>query len=421
MNHYRIAILSIGNEVLSGDTLNTNAAWIAARCTSLGALVVEQRTVPDNVATIVAALQQLRSCSDLVITTGGLGPTHDDCTVDALLSLFDDQRVVHEPTRARLEHYAAQRGREFNDRLRSQALVPSTATVLANPIGTAPGLYFERTDGASVMVLPGVPREMELIMEQSGIPLIRSAIERRGCPIIDERVFLTAGIPESDLAERLDPVRQNLPPEVELAFLPSAMVVRLRLRASGSPDQVRSLLNNAAAQIEPLLGRALITDQNERLVEVLQRECIRHGKTLAVAESCTGGMLGAEITSVPGSSAYFVGGVICYADAVKIYFGGVRPETLAQFGAVSRQTVEELSRYVRAAYSTDLGVAISGIAGPGGGSDDKPVGTVWIAVADERGVDAQRYTFGPDRQDNRVRACTAAMLMLLEHLRARND
>ncbi|GIV54637.1 MAG: CinA-like protein [Candidatus Kapaibacterium sp.] len=419
MNLYRITILSIGNEVLSGDTLNTNAAWLAARCVSLGALVVEQRTVPDHVPTIVEALADLRERCDMVITTGGLGPTHDDCTIAALIELFGDHLVLDEPTLAHLEQYAIERGRDPNsERLRSQALVPSTSQVLPNPLGTAPGLYFEPTTGAAVIVLPGVPREMKLIMEQSGFERIAAAMERRECDVVAERVLLTAGVPESELADRIEPIRRQLPSTVELAFLPSALSVRLRLRAVGKRAEVRRILDDAVSLLAPALGSAMLSDRDERLVDVLHRKCIAHGKTLAVAESCTGGMLGAEITSVPGSSSYFLGGLICYADAVKIHFGGVRPETLAQYGAVSQQTVEELARYVRAAYGSDIAVAISGIAGPSGGSDEKPVGTIWIALADERGVDARRFAFGTDRETNRVRACAAAMLMIIERLRA---
>jgi nicotinamide-nucleotide amidase len=419
MNLYRVAILSIGNEVLSGDTLNTNAAWIAARCTASGAQVVEQRTVPDSVDAIVTTLRELRARCELVITTGGLGPTHDDCTVAALLELFGDHLVLDEPTLKRLEAYAAERGRQMTDRLRSQAMIPSTARVLPNPIGSAPGLFIEgRDDAAAIMVLPGVPREMELIMEQSGIPLLTRALVQRGSDILAERVLLTGGIPESVLADRIEPFRQQLPPEVELAFLPSALTVRLRLRAMGPASTVQSLLDDAVALLTPAIGPALLSDRDERLVEVLQREFCQRGKTLTVAESCTGGMLGAEITSVPGSSAYFLGGLICYADSVKIHFGGVQAETLARHGAVSQQTVEELASYIRAVYGSDYAVAISGIAGPGGGSSDKPVGTVWIAVADQHQCHAQRYSFGSDRHQNRVRACAAAMLMLIERLRA---
>lgn len=193
--------------------------------------------------------------------------------------------------------------------------------------------------------------------------------------------------------------------------------MRIRVRARGRPDAVRLLLDQAVEPLRAALGSAIVSENNERLVEVLQRECIARGKTVAVAESCTGGMLGMEITSVPGSSAYFLGGLICYADAVKIHFGGVRPETIARYGAVSQQTVEELAAYIRAAYGSDLAVAISGIAGPGGGTAEKPVGTVWIAVADGYKVVARQFQFGSDRHTVRARSCAAAMLMLLERLR----
>lgn len=418
MKPYRVALVSIGNEVLSGDTLNTNAHWLAQQLAHQGALIVEQRTVSDTVPAIIETIAELRAKTDLVITTGGLGPTHDDATVAALCEYFHDELILHQPTVEYLKQYTAERGRALTNRLLHQAMVPATAQVLPNRVGTAPGLLFERTDGASVMVLPGVPREMEVIMLEGGLAWVRHAITAGNFDVVAESVLVTAGIPESELADRLEPIRVQLPPAVELAFLPSSFVVRVRLRAIAPRQEAEQQLQTAVSLIKPLLDAALITDRNERLVEVLQRECIARNKTLAVAESCTGGMLGAEITSVPGSSEYFLGGLICYADAVKIHFGGVRPETLALYGAVSQQTVEELARYIRAAYSSDLSVAISGIAGPGGGSEDKPVGTVWIAIADEKGLQSQRFFFGNDRQTNRQRACQAAILMLLTRLRS---
>lgn len=418
MHSYRVAIVSIGDEVLNGDTLNTNAQWIATQCTRLGAHVVEQRTIPDSVSAITATLTSLNPSVELIITTGGLGPTHDDLTVAALAEFFGDELVEDISTLEYLHQYAAARGRNMTERLRKQALVPSSARVLPNRVGTAPGLLFARREGASVVVLPGVPREMEAIMTESVIPWLTEQIGTGGYSVVRERVLLTAGVPESELADRIEPIRSQLPAEVDIAFLPGAMTVRLRLRARGTVDSVEKTLDHATALLTPLLGTSLLSDRNERLVEVLQRRCIEQQKTLAVAESCTGGMLGAEITSVPGSSAYFLGGLICYSDAVKIHFGGVRPETLSTYGAVSQQTVEELSRYIRAAYGSDIAVAISGVAGPGGGTVEKPVGTVWIAVADRHGVQARKFLFTTDRQTNRTRACAAAILMVLERLQS---
>jgi|DewCreStandDraft_5_1066085.scaffolds.fasta_scaffold00115_83 nicotinamide-nucleotide amidase len=414
---FRIALVSIGNEVLSGDTLNTNVRWLAEQCTALGAVIAEHRTISDDIAGIVETIAELRQRCELVITTGGLGPTHDDRTVAAMLELFADELVLHQPTLEHIERLVAERGRAMTERLRMQAMVPASATVLPNRVGSAPGLLFDRSDGAAVIVLPGVPREMEHIMLESGLRWIAERIASGGYEIIAEHVFVTAGVPEADLADRLEPLRTQLPPTVELAFLPSASGVRIRVRARGRPDAVRLLLDQAVEPLRAALGSAIVSENNERLVEVLQRECIARGKTVAVAESCTGGMLGMEITSVPGSSAYFLGGLICYADAVKIHFGGVRPETIARYGAVSQQTVEELAAYIRAAYGSDLAVAISGIAGPGGGTAEKPVGTVWIAVADGYKVVARQFQFGSDRHTVRARSCAAAMLMLLERLR----
>lgn len=414
---YRIALVSIGDEVLSGNTLNTNARWLARHCTALGAAISEQRTIGDDVPAIVETVTSLRQRCELVITTGGLGPTHDDRTVAAMCQLFGDELVLDTLTLENLERIATERGRAMTERLRLQAMVPASATVLPNRVGSTPGLLFDRRDGAAVIVLPGVPREMEQIMLDSGLLWISERISAGGFDVIAEHVFLTAGVPEADLADLLEPLRLQLPPRVELAFLPSTSGVRIRVRARGSPDDVRLLLHQAVAPLRTALGKAIVSEQNERLVEVLQRECIASGKTVAVAESCTGGMLGMEITSVPGSSAYFLGGLICYADAVKIHFGGVRPETIARYGAVSQQTVEELVTYIRAAYSSDLAVAISGIAGPSGGTAEKPVGTVWIAVADGDQVVARLFRFTSDRDTVRTRSCAAAMLMLLERLR----
>ncbi|MCX7929170.1 MAG: CinA family nicotinamide mononucleotide deamidase-related protein [Chlorobi bacterium] len=418
MNLFRIAIVTIGDEVLNGDTLNTNAQWLSSQCVRAGSIVVEQRTVADQPTSITAAIRELRQITNLVITTGGLGPTHDDHTVAAVADLFGDQLVLHQPTLEYLERCARERGRTMTERLRRQAMVPRSARVLPNTIGTAPGLLFERSDGAAVMVLPGVPLEMMAIMQTSGLPAIATAIETGGYDVVAERIIVTAGVPESELAERVEPLFEQLSDRIDVAFLPSDLTVRLRLRARGSPEQTHVLLDTAIEKIKTAIGSAFVSDRNEKLVEILQRECTQRSLTLAVAESCTGGMLGSEITSVPGSSAYFLGGLICYSDAVKIYFGGVHPETIALYGAVSRQTVEELSQYVRSAYGADLGVAISGIAGPGGGSPEKPVGTVWIAVADSQGVTARCFRFGENRATVRSRACAAALLMSLERVKS---
>lgn len=419
MKLYRVALLTIGDELLSGDTLNTNASWLAQRCSECGAMVVEQRTIPDQLDRIVDTLRQLRPQVELIILTGGLGPTHDDVTKQALCEVFGGTVRVDEPSLRAIERYLAERGRPMTDRQRGYALVPSSASALPNPVGLAPGLLFEQNDGASAIALPGVPREMQAIMEQSGLAWLQRAIEQGRYDVVRERILITAGVPESELADRIEPVRAQLPEGVELAFLPATQVVRLRLRSVGSPATAEQLLDRATALLEPLIADALVAVGTRSLVEVLQQRCIEQGKTLAVAESCTGGMLGAMITAVPGSSKYFLGGLICYSNEVKVRFGGVSPETLQQHGAVSQQTVEELARSVRASYGSNMAVAISGIAGPGGGTAEKPVGTVWIAVADDAGVVARCFHFGVDREMNRRRACDAAVLMLLERLRQR--
>jgi nicotinamide-nucleotide amidase len=414
----RLAIMSIGDELCIGQVVNTNAAWIAQQCSELGFEVFRHVTVGDDRDEIVAELRRLWERSDGIITTGGLGPTHDDLTVEALCEFLGEEAIEHPEVRARLEELVQQRGIAAREQVLRQAWIPRSAIPLPNPVGQAPGIWVER-EGKFLLALPGVPAEMRSILERARERL-RSFRLQRGGAIRLSRTLLTAGIAEADLAALLGEPAQLLPEGVRLAFLPSFTGVRLRLDARAeSPAHAEVLLEQALERLRERIDAYLVGEGAEAsLAQAVGTLLRQRRETLAVAESCTAGLLGAAITEVAGSSEYFLGGLIVYSNAAKVELLSVPPELLERVGAVSREVAELLAQNVRQRFAATYGVGITGIAGPGGGTPEKPVGTVWIALATPQGVQAQRYWFRHDRAGNRQRAVAAALTMLFRHLRA---
>ncbi len=405
-------ILSIGDELLIGQVVNTNASSIAAKLSDAGIDILRIVTLGDSAADIGRALRESIDEADAVILTGGLGPTHDDLTKRVVADFFGLPLVTDPGLRERIAALLAARGIAWSDAAQEQALVPSGAVIIPNRYGTAGGIQIEKS-GVIVLALPGVPYEMEQMMTDSVVPLLSA---RHSGPVSVHRTIRTAGISESALAARLD-VPACLPPGVKLAFLPALTGVRLRLDASGpNRGEAERLIAAVEGVIRERGGRFVYGQEDDELEAVVGSLLRSSHRTLACAESCTGGTLGKKISSVPGSSAYFLGSVVAYADRVKTGLLGVNPAAIGTHGAVSREVALAMASGVRSVTGAEIGIAVTGIAGPGGGSPEKPVGTVWIAYADGDGAVALKQSFGEGRERVVERATAAALDLLRRKL-----
>jgi len=402
-------IITIGDEILIGQIVDTNSAWIAEQFNLSGIEIYQITSVHDDPEQIKEALQGAGEKVDLVILTGGLGPTKDDITKYTLCEYFNTKLAFHEPTFEHIKQRFKNRNIDLNKLNRHQALLPETCTVLPNKAGTAPGMWFEKNDIIYVSV-PGVPFEMKYLVEHEILPRLRND---RKIGAIYHKTIQTQGLPESILAERIENWETSLPANIKLAYLPNPLSVRLRLSAVGK--ELNELLKQVEAEIERL--KQIIPDyifgyDNETLAEVIGRMLLEKGRTLAVAESCTGGYISHLITSVPGSSGWYKGGVTAYSNDMKHNILGVLAESLEKYGAVSEQVVREMAEGARRRLIADFAVATSGIAGPTGGTEEKPVGTVWIAIAGPNKTIAEKFVFGDNRERNIIRSGQTALQLL---------
>ncbi len=415
-----VYLLIIGDEILLGQVIDTNSAWIGQQLSLHGYRVVGKTAVPDARADILAALDAAARRAPVVITTGGLGPTKDDITRGALAEYFDSRLVFHQETYERIAAYFARIGKPLPESARLQATVPEKAILLTNKVGSAPGMWFER-EGKVFVSLPGVPFEMQYLMTEEVLPRLQKRFP--GSPLV-HRTLRTAGEGESTIAKRLEAFEDALPDHIRLAYLPSLGQVRLRLsgrwpEATVPPDAADRLKTEVEAYAEKL--RQLLPDviygaEDDTLEQVVGRLLCEQGRTLGCAESCTGGYVSHLITTVPGSSEYFTGSIISYSNEIKQSLLGVRAETLRQFGAVSEQTVLEMARGALEVLKVDIALSVSGIAGPGGGTPEKPVGTVWMAVADRERSVAQKHVFARDRLKNIQLAAVFGLNMVRKFL-----
>ncbi|MDR1667454.1 MAG: competence/damage-inducible protein A [Bacteroidales bacterium] len=406
-------IITIGDELLIGQVVDTNSAYIAKELNSIGIAVCRITSVPDVRQPILDALKDASQRAEAVLITGGLGPTKDDITKSALAEYAGDRLVMHEETLRHIEAMMAARHIAMNPLTRQQAETPEHAVVIPNRCGTAPGLWFEK-DGVVHVSMPGVPFEMKAMMREEILPRLQPL----SSGAIFHRTALVYGIAESALAMQIERWEAQLPSHIKLAYLPSSGMIRLRLSASGSNrDTLEKQVEKAIADLRPLLHHHLLTADAASPEELAGQLLTERKKTVATAESCTGGNIARLLTSIAGSSGYFKGAVVSYANSVKTQLLKVRPEDIARYGAVSREVAEQMARHVRMLMSTDYGIAVSGIAGPAGGTDEKPVGTVWIALADTSQVTARCYHFGNNRENNILRASNAALNMLIEELK----
>ncbi len=411
----KVDIITIGDEILIGQIVDTNSAWMSQRLGEIGASVRRKYSVGDVASEIRGAIVESLSVADVVITTGGLGPTKDDITKRVLAEMFDCELVRDEDTYARVERMMALRGIEFNELNKAQALVPEGCRVLPNHKGTAPGMWFER-EGRVVVCLPGVPFEMEALMSESVLPMLQ---ERFNLSAVVHRTAITYGLAESMLAERIAAWEDALPEFLHLAYLPSPSQLRLRLSAYDVERQVAErAIDEQFGLLMPLLGDLFVGWDGATVQSAVADMLIAKGQTLAAAESCTGGALSAKFTAMNGASSYFMGGVVSYSNEVKNQVLGVRAEDLEKYGAVSEPVARQMAEGVRRVCGTTWGVSTTGIAGPTGGTPEKPVGTVWMAVAGPNGTKALCLNHGRLRAQNIEKAATAAINMLRKELLA---
>ena len=402
-------IITIGDEILIGQIVDTNSAWIAEQFNLNGIEIYQITSVHDSHEHILKAIKKAEKKVDLVILTGGLGPTKDDITKNALCEYFNTKLVFHQPTFEHIKTRFTRLNIDVNKLNRDQALVPESCTVLFNKAGTAPGLWFENNDTYFVSV-PGVPFEMKYLVENEILPRLLASGKTKA---IFHKTVLTQGIPESMLAMKLEEWEGALPANIKLAYLPSPLAVRLRLSATGNNEkELRILVESEIEKLQKIIPDHIYGYNNETMAEVIGRTLKSKGKTLAVAESCTGGYISHLITSVPGCSAFFKGSVIAYSNEIKENILRVKNSTLAQFGAVSEEVAKEMAIGAMQVLNSDFALSTTGIAGPDGGTAEKPVGTVWIAIASKNGITAQKYVFGDHRERNISRSSQTALQML---------
>lgn len=409
----KVEIITIGDEILIGQIVDTNSAWMAQKLNAIGANVSRIVTITDTLDDIKSALADAEKRADVVLITGGLGPTKDDVTKIALAEHYNCGFTLHEPIVEHIKKLFATFGKEITELNRQQANLPSACEPLQNDNGTAPGMWFD-SDDTIVVSMPGVPYEMKGIMSEHVLPRLKKQFN---LPPIVHRTVLTTGMGESWLSERIEDWESELPENVKLAYLPSPGRVRLRLSASGDEkDRLRKQIDDQVDKLLELIPELVYGYDNDTLEEVVGRLLLEKDASVGTAESCTGGNIAHRITSVPGSSKYFLGSVVSYANDVKINQLGVKDSDLAVHGAVSEPVIRQMAEGLRNLLKVDYAVATSGIAGPDGGTEEKPVGTVWISVATPKVTVSKKFQFGVNRARNIHVSSTAALNMLRKQL-----
>jgi len=408
-----VELISIGDELLIGQVINTNASWMAEELNAIGYDVRQITCISDSDTEIKRALTEASQRADVILMTGGLGPTRDDITKNVLCDFFNTRLIVSEKVLEGVQAFFQRKGLPLTQLNRDQALVPENATVIDNPMGTAPGLAFEQNDKIYV-AMPGVPYEMKHIMESYVLPRL---VARSHGNVIVHKTILTQGIGESFLAEKIKDWESSLTPDIKLAYLPSPGIVRLRLSMRGTDRAAMEIiLNEKVLALRQLIPKYIWGEGKEVLEQVLGYLLKQAGKTVSTAESCTGGYIAHRITSVAGSSGWFKGSITAYDNEVKTELLGVSRADLNEYGAVSKQVVEQMALGACKVLKTNYAIATSGVAGPDGGTIEKPVGTVWIAVAAEGKVFSKMFLFGDERQRNILRSANAAMGLLIDLL-----
>lgn len=411
MKKVNASIITIGDELLMGQTINTNSAWMSQEFNKIGIWVHRQITIGDNWNDIWNVLQDETNLSEIIILTGGLGPTADDITKPLLCKYFGGQLIMNEEALQNIKTIFTRLNRPLIERNMKQAEVPDSCSVLQNKRGTAPGMLFSR-DGKIIISLPGVPYEMKGLMEASVIPYLKNEFV---LPTICYKTIVTAGKGESFIAEQLVDFEKSLPDYISLAYLPAYVIVKLRLKAIGeNKEQLEKELNFYFESLKKLVTEILVSDEDKRAEELIGELLIKSGKTLATAESCTGGYIAHLISSVPGASNYFKGSIVSYSNEVKENVLNVSPQTLEKFGAVSEEVVSEMFYSIIEKMKVEYAIAVSGIMGPLGGSNEKPVGTVWIAVGSKEKMITKKLVLSFDRTKNIESTSQLALILLLK-------
>ena len=410
----KYSIIAIGDELLIGQVTDTNSGWIARHMTPRGWDVNTVQVVPDDAEQIKLAIDRAFDQTDVVLMTGGLGPTKDDITKPTLCRYFGGELVLDKAVEANVRMVMERRHLTLNEYTRLQAMVPSSCRVIQNEVGTAPLMWFER-DGKVLVSMPGVPFELKAMMERAVIPQLLARYNDG--EDIEFRTFVVTGIIESALAMQLDEFERQMPHGIHLAYLPEGGIIRLRLTGTSTDrDQINADMDRLSRQLHETLGGHIIADGDKRLPEILGDRLRERGLTLSTAESCTGGNIAHEITSIAGSSDYFKGAVVSYANEVKIDLLGVNEQDIIDHGVVSEPVVRQMAVGACRAIGTDCAIATSGIAGPGGGTPTKPVGTVWMAAKCGDRVVAHVKQLPGDRDRVITRATLEAQLLLLSLL-----
>ena len=400
-------IITIGDEILLGNTLNTNAAYIGNQLFEVNVPVIKTSVVGDDNDAILNELKLASETVDLILITGGLGPTHDDVTRKSIVDFFSTELIENKEVLEDITKLFEKRKRQVTNVNKDQALVPKIADVIRNQLGTAPGLWIENEQKIYV-VMPGVPYEMEAMMEFTIIPKLKDIIGE-GQKFLKKKMLMTTGIPESTLYERLGNIDELLQ-DAKLAFLPNLFGVKLRLSVEGEDEkELQNKLLEVEQRIRAKAGRFIYGIGEDPLEAVVGRLLLERELKIATAESCTGGLLGNMLTNISGSSKYFERGVICYSNAAKVEILKVNEDTLAEHGAVSMEVAMQMAEGVKSTSGADIGLSTTGIMGPTGANPSKPVGLVYIGYCDEKVCTAKKFNFGDDRLMNKQRTAQAAM------------
>lgn len=415
MNHDSILaeVITIGDEILYGQILDTNTQWMSEVLDGKGIRVIRRTAIGDNESEILNILAEAESRADIILITGGLGPTSDDLTKPVMAKYFDSSISIHPIALQELTTMFEQRGFELTETNKKQAELPDKCEMISNKLGTAPGMWFERNNKIFVS-MPGVPFEMKEMMEKIVVPRL---LEYFKPPVIVHKLIKTVGIGESWLSDKIKDWEEALPPQIKLAYLPSVSMVRLRLTSMGADAKIlEKEIEEQISKVLPLINNFVYGFDDESLDQAIGKLLIAQQKTIAIAESCTGGYISHMFTKTPGSSGYFQGSVVPYHNNQKIDILEVSSETIAQYGAVSEQTVIEMANLVRKKFNASIGISASGIAGPGGGTPEKPVGTVWIAIANGNKTTTKMLKLGKTRVVNIQSTAIAALNLLWQSL-----
>jgi len=407
-------LISIGEEVLIGQTINTNAAFIGSRLSDINIDIIKSGVVKDDEEDIIAELDAAKQKADLIIVTGGLGPTHDDITKKTIVKYFSTTLKENKEVLEDIRALFARRNRQVTPLNEQQALFPEIAKVIKNEYGTAPGMWIE--EGSKIfIVMPGVPYEMQAMMENTVIPKLTEIATSEGL-LIRRLILQTTGIPESTLYEKLGDLNEILQ-GAELAFLPSVFGVKLRITVKTNDEETaKNKLFEIEQKIRGKVGRYIYARGEEKLEETIGRLLIERGLTIAIAESCTGGHIADLITNISGCSKYFERGIVSYSNAAKVEVLKVDEDTITQFGAVSQEVAMQMAEGVKSTSGADIGISVTGILGPTGATTNKPVGLIYVGYCDDKVCTARQYMLGNDRLINKQRATQAALDTLRRNL-----